>query len=174
MTHKPNNEVWPELTPEMPPNPGMNNLEGKGRSRFERLRDGGYLDGPDDDPIGDEHRRLLCSFCSNIKLTAKDFIPCPISEEDATRETYHRLSERPFKEFLSETTCPLCRLIKHAVQDSNQAAEVPIDVGSLFCTIFLVRFSCYWDHHDGWESFCFLSLQCSTIDHPLKVCYRDA
>jgi hypothetical protein len=165
-----NTTPWPEICPSVA---GMNNPEGMAHLRLENLPPKGLLDASDDDPLGAEQQRLLCRSCASLKLTAFKLLPRPLSRSDASREEYDELSTRSFTEFQREPICPLCRLIVHAIETSCDAKKSTIVKELLMCTIFLVKFSCYWDHEKRFESFRFLSVKCSLPGQPLAREYRD-
>lgn len=161
---------WPEVSGSIA---GMNNPEGMAHIRLEKLSSTGLLDAPSDNPLDTEQQRHLCKSCASLRLTALTFLPRPLSHPDASREKYDELCKRPFTEFQKEPSCSLCRLIVHAIETSCEAEQITTVKEAFMCTVFLVRFSGYWDHVHRFESFRFLSVKCSLPGQDLAVEYRD-
>ena len=65
------------------------------------------------------HDDILCTSCTNLKLTVNDFLASQRYEESNQRETFHKIFLPTSDIILGRTHCPLCRLLIAAFVESN-------------------------------------------------------
>lgn len=110
-----------------------------------------------DDPEGERQLSAMCATCAKLLLRDEDFLPRPFTRPGTIREERDALwADRAFVAIEAESACPLCRLIVYALRTSNFR---PVPWEQIRCTLYMNRFSSFWDHEEGRESFRFLTAQ---------------
>jgi len=165
-THLPDHEEWPQLTDSVA---GINNQEGLAQRRLDRLMTSGLLRDFQDDDLGRQYQAQLCSECAALNLTVAHFLPHPFPEPGTGRDERDLLFARPYTAIRMSTSCPLCGLIQRAVDATCNAEQLNIQKDSLHCLLYMTRFSCFWDHEQGYESFRFLTVLGTTPSHERQL-----
>jgi hypothetical protein len=150
---------------------GFTNItSGRGRARMDQLLGGGIALKVQDDPDGLQQLARMCCTCAKLKLKGEDFLPRPFSKPGTSREERDVLFSKDFRAIEMENQCPLCRFINYALRPS---CSKPVNWYDLTCTLYLVRFSSYFDHEEGYESFRFLTVEGYVPGKKSPVCSAD-
>jgi hypothetical protein len=151
---------------------GLTNItSGRARARMDQLLAGRVALKLQDDPDGLQQLARMCYSCAKLKLKGEDFLPRPFSKPGTSREERDVLFSRNFRAIEMENQCPLCRFIGYALRAS--CPHAPVNWDDLNCTLYLARFSSYFDHEESHESFRFLTVEGHVPGKKDPVCSAD-
>jgi hypothetical protein len=164
---------WPDLQAcQVEDAVGLTNItSGRAYARMNQLLGGCVALKLQDDPDGLQQLARMCYSCAKLKLKGEDFLPRPFGKPGTSREERDVLFSKNFRAIEMESQCPLCRLIGYALRASCPYETVNWD--DLNCTLYLVRFSSYFDHEEGHESFRFLTVEGHVPGKRDSVCSAD-
>jgi hypothetical protein len=98
----------------------------------------------------------LCTECASLMLTPENFLPKGPYSDRIPREWREPLFDFAFTKLRDSETCPLCWLMRYALETACHADA--IDSDRLHCTLFMTHFSAFWDNEMRYESFRFLTV----------------
>jgi hypothetical protein len=150
---------------------GLANIaSGRARVRMDQLLEGRFALELEDDPDGEQRLSRMCATCADLKLKGEDFLPRPFSKPGTSREERDVLFSRGFQAIEMESQCSLCKFIVYALRTSCPHI---VSWEDLNCTLYLARFSSYYDHEESHESFRFLTVEGHVPDQEDLVCSAD-